>query len=196
MDDRGLRVSDAEREHVGDLLQRAVGEGRLSIAEFTERMDVAMSARTRGELNAVLVDLPGVRAYGAAELAKPVSAGPPQVLRSTFGTTTRKGVWTVPAAVQVRNRFGNTTLDLTRAEITMRQVAVTIDDVCGTTTIVVPTGTAVDLDGVRATASSVNNSATLGGAAVELRLTVTGRVVMGNLTVRNSYGDKVRSFLR
>ncbi|HLS79305.1 MAG TPA: DUF1707 domain-containing protein [Nocardia sp.] len=64
MGDRDLRVSDAEREHVGQLLQRAVGLGMLSLGEFTERMDTALAARTRGELNAVLIDLPGVRLVG------------------------------------------------------------------------------------------------------------------------------------
>ncbi|MGY2063205.1 DUF1707 SHOCT-like domain-containing protein, partial [Nocardia gipuzkoensis] len=61
MGDRELRVSDIEREHVGALLQRAVGLGMLSLGEFTERMDTALAAKTRGELNAVLVDLPGIR---------------------------------------------------------------------------------------------------------------------------------------
>lgn len=62
--DRDLRVSDSEREHVGRLLQRAVGLGMLSLGEFTERMDTALAAKTRGELNAVLVDLPGIRLVG------------------------------------------------------------------------------------------------------------------------------------
>ncbi len=43
------------------LLQRAVGQGMLSLGEFTERMDTALAAKTRGELNAVLVDLPGMQ---------------------------------------------------------------------------------------------------------------------------------------
>ncbi|MEU0544131.1 DUF1707 domain-containing protein [Nocardia sp. NPDC005978] len=64
MGDRDLRVGDAEREHVGTLLQRAVGLGMLSLGEFTERMDTALAAKTRGELNAVLVDLPGIRLAG------------------------------------------------------------------------------------------------------------------------------------
>ncbi|RMI33968.1 DUF1707 SHOCT-like domain-containing protein [Nocardia stercoris] len=64
MADRDLRVSDAEREHVGELLQKAVGLGMLSLGEFTERMDTALAAKTRGELNAVLVDLPGIRLTG------------------------------------------------------------------------------------------------------------------------------------
>lgn len=59
--DRDLPVSDTEREHVGQLLQRAVGLGLLSLDEFTGRMDVALAATTRAELNAVLIDLPGLR---------------------------------------------------------------------------------------------------------------------------------------
>jgi len=67
--DRDLRVSDAEREHVGQLLQRAVGLGMLSLGEFTERMDTALASKTRGELNSVLIDLPGIRLAGRPESA-------------------------------------------------------------------------------------------------------------------------------
>jgi hypothetical protein len=56
---RALRASDAEREQVGELLQQAMSQGRITIAEFDERMGAAMAARTRGELEATLVDLPG-----------------------------------------------------------------------------------------------------------------------------------------
>ncbi len=64
-------MSDAEREHVGILLQRAVGQGMLSLGEFTERLDTALAARTRSELNAVLADLPGIR------IVAPVAAPQP-----------------------------------------------------------------------------------------------------------------------
>ena len=60
IDPRELRVSDAERAHVVNVLQKAIGHGLLSLDEFTERTDTALAAKTRGELNAVLVDLPGV----------------------------------------------------------------------------------------------------------------------------------------
>jgi len=79
--DRDLRVSDAEREHVGQLLQRAVGLGMLSLGEFTERMDTALAAKTRGELNSVLIDLPGVRLVGQP-------AAPPS---GFVGSTTAQG---------------------------------------------------------------------------------------------------------
>jgi hypothetical protein len=53
-----LRASDAEREHVATLLRHAATEGRLQPDELDERMGATLSARTYGELDAVLSDLP------------------------------------------------------------------------------------------------------------------------------------------
>lgn len=54
-----LRASDADREQVAERLRRAATEGRLLPDEFEERLGVALSARTYGELDAVVADLPG-----------------------------------------------------------------------------------------------------------------------------------------
>ena len=53
-----LLASDAEREHVTALLQRGVADGRLSIADFELRLDHALQARTFGELESLIRDLP------------------------------------------------------------------------------------------------------------------------------------------
>ena len=53
-----LRASDAERHEVGDALSRHFAEGRLDQAEFAIRLDRAMRAVTRGELDALFHDLP------------------------------------------------------------------------------------------------------------------------------------------
>ena len=45
-----LRVSDAERNEVADRLSRHFADGRLDQAEFKERLDAAMSAKTQGDL--------------------------------------------------------------------------------------------------------------------------------------------------
>lgn len=55
---RDLRVSDAERNDVTDILSRHYGDGRLDQAEFDARVDAAMHAKTRSELVRVLGDLP------------------------------------------------------------------------------------------------------------------------------------------
>jgi uncharacterized Tic20 family protein len=52
-----LRVSDAEREPVIDRLQQAYAEGRLDDGELDLRIQLAMTAKTRGDLAAVTYDL-------------------------------------------------------------------------------------------------------------------------------------------
>jgi hypothetical protein len=55
-----IRASDAERERVGRLLDRHFADGRLTVDEFTERMESVFEARTRGELLYALRELPVV----------------------------------------------------------------------------------------------------------------------------------------
>jgi hypothetical protein len=56
--DQGMRVSDADRAEVADRLARHYGDGRLDQAEFEERLDRAMRAKTRADLVVLLADLP------------------------------------------------------------------------------------------------------------------------------------------
>ena len=53
-----IRASDADREAVVAALQRHTAQGRLTIDEFTERVDAAYAARTHSDLTAVTADLP------------------------------------------------------------------------------------------------------------------------------------------
>src|SRR5260370_11408336 len=55
---RDLRVSDAERAEVADRLSKHYSEGRLDQAEFDERVDQAMRAKTRSDLSGLFDDLP------------------------------------------------------------------------------------------------------------------------------------------
>jgi Domain of unknown function (DUF1707) len=56
-----LRASDADREQVVDRLRSAAGEGRLAAPELEHRVGTALAARTYGELDATIADLPGPR---------------------------------------------------------------------------------------------------------------------------------------
>jgi Flp pilus assembly protein TadB len=53
-----LRASDADRERIADRLREAAAEGRLLTHELEQRLAVAFSARTYGELDALVFDLP------------------------------------------------------------------------------------------------------------------------------------------
>ncbi|MFD6564527.1 DUF1707 domain-containing protein [Micromonospora profundi] len=75
MDERdGMRAADADREAVADRLRAALGEGRLDLNEYDERVQNAYAARTYAELDALLVDLPPV---APAERSAVVPATPP-----------------------------------------------------------------------------------------------------------------------
>jgi hypothetical protein len=53
-----LRASDADRELVAERLRNAAAEGRLFADELEERLGTALSAKTYGELDALVTDLP------------------------------------------------------------------------------------------------------------------------------------------
>lgn len=53
-----LRVSDAERDRVVEVLKQHTADGRLTLDEFEARVEEALSARTGTDLRAVLRELP------------------------------------------------------------------------------------------------------------------------------------------
>jgi hypothetical protein len=82
-----LLASDAERDAVVARLSTACGEGRLSLDEFVERSERVQLARTRGDLSALVADLPGgtvVRVDRGAPVERQVTL---------LGNVTRRGRW-------------------------------------------------------------------------------------------------------
>lgn len=53
-----MRAATADRERTVDVLKAGFAEGRLTQDEYSERMGRAYAARTYGELNALIADLP------------------------------------------------------------------------------------------------------------------------------------------
>ena len=70
-----LRVGDAERERVADLLAEHHAVGRLTLAELDERLSTTLAARTRDDLVAPLADLPATPRTGPQP--EPVERHPP-----------------------------------------------------------------------------------------------------------------------
>jgi hypothetical protein len=56
-----LRASDNDRELVAERLRSAAAEGRIVAEELEERLALALRARTYGELDALIADLPRPR---------------------------------------------------------------------------------------------------------------------------------------
>ncbi|HET9082447.1 MAG TPA: DUF1707 domain-containing protein [Trebonia sp.] len=61
--DPRLRASDADRERTVELLREHHAVGRLTAQEFEGRLEKVFEARTHGELDGLLADLPAIDLY-------------------------------------------------------------------------------------------------------------------------------------
>jgi len=180
VDPRELRVSDAERSHVVNLLQKAIGHGLLSLDEFTERTDRALAAKTRGDLNAVLVDLPGLT---HTDPTSPVRT-PPVELRVNMSKIKRGGAWDVPRELIIRNRLGLIMLDFSEARIEHAEVRINLDVSGGQVKLQLPEQATVDTNGVQVIAGKVLDR--VRGSTGRPKFVITGRITAGKLKIRRS----------
>jgi len=61
--DPRIRASDADRDRAAALLREHHAAGRLTAEEFHDRMDKALDAKTLGELDELMADLPAIDLY-------------------------------------------------------------------------------------------------------------------------------------
>src|SRR5581483_7823830 len=102
-----LRVSDADRNGTLRRLANALALGLIDIEEFDERSSQVSRARTRGELDGVVDDLPAPGAI-VTSVADRVE------LRGWAGSLKRHGEWVVPTRLALVRRLGSVDLDLTK----------------------------------------------------------------------------------
>ncbi len=183
-DPRQWRVSDAEREHVVGVLQKAIGRGLITLDEFTERADQALAARTREELNVVLLDLSGVVHTERQEVA--AVQEPAVELRATMSSVTRKGQWSVPRCLVVRSRMGSTDLDFRDATIPHAVVDIQLDVAAGSVTLVLPDSATVNTEGVQVAAASLKDK--VGDGAGRPHFVLRGNVTAGSLEIKRKSG--------
>jgi hypothetical protein len=196
---RDLRVSDDERRHAVELLERATGRGLLDLDEFTGRVDAALAARTRGELNAVLIDLPGLvhpEAPGGAAhpalrakapvtrpAAAPVTTGGGTTLSAQLGSVSRRGDWEVPAQLSIHVAMGSAELDFTEAVIEHPVVQLDLDVTAGSVELRVPEGSRVERGDVQVVLGSVSDHVRGGGTGGPT-FVLRGSVRAGSVEVR------------
>jgi hypothetical protein len=61
--DPRIRASDEDRDRTVSLLREHHAAGRLTAEEFNERIDKAYEAKTMGELDGLMADLPAIDLY-------------------------------------------------------------------------------------------------------------------------------------
>jgi hypothetical protein len=92
----GYRVGDADRNRTADLLKEAHAAGYLTLEEVDERLGTALGARTRGELDRLVADLPP-EWLAAQQPGRPPAPRPPRP-RPAFPP---EAAWLVPLLVVV-----------------------------------------------------------------------------------------------
>lgn len=132
--------SDHERERAAEILQRACGEGRLTLEEFSVRVGSVWAAETSQEIERATAGLAAAPVVGSSMTFDSVT--------TIFSETKRRGRWRLRSPrVWLRTFFGQTTLDL--REVITSQSTIEIGGLClfGQVTIIVPEGVEVELTG-------------------------------------------------
>jgi hypothetical protein len=181
-DHRRLRISDAEREQVMQRLHSALGEGRLTMVEFEERVDGVLAARTYGEVEVFLADLP------TAPVGHPQARDVVQ-LRNHASSLKRRGRWIVPRRLVVESKAGSVKLDFAEAVITQPIVEVDLDVIAGSTHLILPDGASADVDDVQVFASSISSKVPSPHDQVTSgpRFVIRGCQKAGSLKIRYRY---------
>jgi hypothetical protein len=101
-----MRASDTDRERTASLLREHHAQGRLSAEEFNDRLDRSFAAKTIGELDALLADLPGIDLYRLP--AAGIRPAPPGALRPRSGRAGRGSTVARPGDGTVSPQTANT----------------------------------------------------------------------------------------
>jgi hypothetical protein len=184
----GLRASHEDRDRVVDLLQVAAGDGRLTVEELDERVELALSARTYAELVPLTADLPpsGLPAVPGAAATVP-RAEPKDLMRIQCGSghARRDGQWVVPRRLEVKVTSGHIVLDFTRAVIAAPVLELDADIRSGHLRIITRPGIQVDAGEVAVRSGHiVVRSPWSDSVPVQLRIDITGNVHSGHVSAR------------
>jgi hypothetical protein len=96
-----IRVSDADRDRIAERLREHFADGRLTSDELDERVSAALSAKTYGDLRAIMTDLPEPELVGP--MGAMGSAGP----RASLGPQDAWGSpWVAPGRPMMAYRRG------------------------------------------------------------------------------------------
>jgi hypothetical protein len=84
-----MRAGDADRKVVADQLKAALDEGRLDLSEYDERIQRAYGAKTFGDLNGLLDDLPGTVPVARSQIQPATAPAAPVPQGVTGGQVAR-----------------------------------------------------------------------------------------------------------
>ena len=198
-----LRASDADRDRIADLLRDALAEGRLTADEHGERVEGVLAAKTVGELEVFIRDLPAAHQHRAAPAfaaapSRPtvgaIPADPDDNVVAVFSSAVRKGRWRAGRRIHAYAIFGSVEIDLSEALFEYQQVAIKTFSFCGSVEVRVPENVSLrgTGGGVLGSFEVDNLDSTEANAPV---VYVDGWAVMGSIEARPKRGKLVADIL-
>jgi len=135
------RVSDADRERTVVELREHLVQGRLTLDEFSERVELAYRARSLGDLEAAGSALPMAR-------TGPVRRRPVRVILGLFAHVVRRGRLKLDRRAVVLAGFSDVDLDLRGAEIAGLATDLSLLLAFGNVDVYVPEHIGIDVTGI------------------------------------------------
>lgn len=205
-----MRASDAERERIAEILREAVAEGRLEMEEFEQRLDAAYKARTHGELEPIVRDLPAVGATVAPVAAGQAGTGSMARWSDRVGTPAtsggafafwggfrRRGNWTVGRKFTAFAMWGGGEIDLREANFEAREVVIRCFAIMGGMQVTVPPDLNVEVRGIGVMGGFGENTKDEGFPAPDSpRVRITGFALMGGVGVERKRSKAEKQRLR
>ncbi|BCJ30749.1 DUF1707 SHOCT-like domain-containing protein [Actinocatenispora sera] len=179
------RASDTDRSQFAEVVQAAVGDGRLDLAEADDRLARVYAARTIAELTRIVADLgvtPGPTASGRSVLE----------LRTRSARVRQEGAWEVPPHVVAEASSGQVRLDFTDAVCPHREVRVDATCRSGSILVIVPRGWAVRVEQQETRSGRVRNKVTEPARPGTPLILLYASTTSGRVVARYPYGRKGR----
>lgn len=193
-DRRDLRASDQDRDRVAEQLRDAAGDGRLTLGELEERLDLAYRARTYGDLASVTTDLPVSATGEPAGLPADVSQAPREI-NTILGSQHLRGRFVVPSTMHARAVLGEVKIDLTEAIVPRGEVVIVADAFLGEVTLTVPEGVDVRLEAGTNVLGERKSKLPAPSSPDAPVIRVRGSVVLGSVKVEPRKWNRLRKLL-
>ena len=176
-------------------LSAAVATHRLPVEQLESRLALVRQAPNRATLDAIVADilptggftLPAVIEPEVADHTAVAPVEPAEYLRivTVFGSTKRAGSWTVPLHLDLKVILGELTIDLRDAVFCADVLDIDLHVTLGSLRLIVPAGTQVENECEERFSSSTHSMRSAKGAPrIGLLVRLTGRVVFGNLEIK------------
>jgi hypothetical protein len=176
------------REQVISRVSDAYAQDVIDVDELEHRLDLAHSARSVAELDALIADL-APAASTALVPAGPTAIDDPdraatKQLRVILSSIERRGPWSVPRAMDLRVMWGNAELDFRDASIGPGVTTIHVRVFMGNFEVILPPNLAIDVD-VSSLAGSVTERHRVPPDADPARpvIRIIGTVKFGNLEI-------------